>query len=190
MTDDESPGTVWGGVGRPPGIIWGACLLLMIVGVGSLGLSAPGVFDPAGTRCHLSRTWLADANTDKKDWNNVDTGGQEAKQLACAEAIQLADQIPLKEKDASKTASVPGDAAIRIQAGLAMVMSLGQAISGWLILRRLSSRARTLAIGFSAAGIVLQVIGIISLGVFVFVVYALAFSPASREIWPRQPRSG
>jgi hypothetical protein len=160
---------------------------MMVVGVLSVALSGPAVFDPAGARCHLSRSWLDDVNTDKKDWNNVDTGGVEPKKLPCADAIRLADQIPLKEKS-DKTASVPGEGALRLQAGLAVIGSLGQSISGMVLLRTLSRRSRSLAIGFSAAGLVLRILGILSLGVFVFVIYALAFSPASRELWPKPPR--
>jgi hypothetical protein len=181
MTDEESPGTV----GRPPTIIRGACILLGIVGFGTVLLSLPAVVDAAGSRCHLARTWLDDANTDNKAWNNVDTGDQKAKDLACADAIRLADQIRLKEKG-TRTASVPGEGTLRIQNGLAVLMGLGQATSGAMVLRRLSRPARTAAIGFTAFGIVLQILGIISVGVFAFVVYAFAFSPASKELWPKE----
>ena len=187
MADDQSPGSVGGGVKRPPGAIFGACLLLVIVGLGATMISLPGVFDPNGARCHLARSWLDEANTDKKDWNNVDTGGQKADDLACPDAIRLADQVPLKEKG-DKTISIPSESIVLVQSGLAVVMGIGQAFSGWALLRKMSRQARNLAIGFSAAGLILRVLGIISLGVFVFVVYALTFSVASREIWPKEPR--
>src|SRR5437867_3177591 len=86
-----------GAAGIPP-IIRGACILLLIVGAVSVLFSFPVVVDPANARCHLARTWLDDANTDKKEWNNVDTGGQKAKDLACPDAVRLAQQIRLKEK--------------------------------------------------------------------------------------------
>jgi hypothetical protein len=156
------------------------------VGLGSVMLSAPAVVDPGKTRCQLARTWLNDANTDSKAWNNVDTGGQKAKDLVCADAIRLAGQVRLHEKG-TRTASVPSEGAMRIQAGLTVLLMLGEAASGWLVLRQLSRPARTAAIGFSAFGIVLRVLGILSLGIFVFVLYAFAFSPASREIWPKEP---
>ena len=197
MTDDQTPGSIGGSVARPPGVIFGACILLAIVGLGATMLSLPGVFDPAGSRCHLSRTWLADAITDNKDWNNVDIGApadaapdelrRQAKALACPDAIRLAGQIPLRE-NSDKTIAIPSDTVVLVQSGLAVVMGIGQALSGWVLLRRLSRQARAMAIGFSAAGLVLRILGIISLGVFVFVVYALAFSAASREIWPKEPR--
>jgi hypothetical protein len=172
---------------RPPPIIRAASILLVVAGIVSVVLSFPTVVDPSGARCHLSRSWLDEVNTDKKEWNDVDTGGTQAEDLACADAIRLADQIRLKETS-DKTASVPGETALRIQAALAVLMSAGQSIAGTLVMRRLSRQARNVAIAFSAVGIILRILGIISIGVFVFVVYALAFSPASREIWPKEPR--
>ena len=161
----------------------------MIVGLVSVLFSFPVMLGPANARCQLSRAWLDDANTDKKDWNNVDTGGAKAEDLPCPDAIRLVEQVPLNEK-ATKRVKVPSESALRIQNAVAIVMGAGQAASGFFVVRSLSRRARTAAIAFSAAGIILQVLGILSLGVFVFVVYAFAFSPASREIWPRETPSG
>src|SRR5437660_1990783 len=148
VTDQEGstePGA--GSVGRPPTIIRITCLLLVVVGFLSVMFTAPAVFDAAGGRCQLARVWLDDANTDKKPWNNVDTGGRKAKDLPCSDAIRLAGQIRLKEKG-TRTASVPGETALRIQSALTVVMGLGQAISATLVLRRLSRPARTAAIAF------------------------------------------
>jgi hypothetical protein len=188
MTDDASTEAVGGAVGRPPTLIRAACLVLLLVGIGSVMFSLPVVVDPSSAQCHLARTWIDQANTDKKDWNNVDTGGRKPKDLQCDEAIRLADGIRLKEKDPSKTATVPSESTLRTQNVLAMVMGLGQAVTGFLVMRTMNRTARNLALGFSGAGIILQVLGIISLGVFVFVAYALAFSTAAREVWPRAPR--
>jgi len=173
---------------RPPPVIRAACFLLIASGLASMVFSLPVVLDPSSAQCHLTRTWVDDANTDNKAWNNVDLAGRKPKDLPCAEAVRLADGIPVKEKDPSKTATVPTDSALRIQNLLAALLGVGQGVSGFFLLRGLGMRARTMSLGFSGAGIVLQVLGIISLGVFAFVVYALAFSPASREIWPRAPR--
>ena len=170
-----------------PPIIRGACILLVIVGLVSVMFSLPVVFDPANAQCHLARTWLDDANTDKKEWNNVDTGGQKAKDLACPDAMRLAGQIKLKEKG-TKTASVPGESALKFQNGIAVLLGLGQAAAGVMLLRSMGRGARNAAIAFSALGIILQVLGIFSLLVFAFVVYAFTFSPASRELWPKEPR--
>jgi hypothetical protein len=173
---------------RPPTIIRAACIVLLISGFGSVMLTIPGVMDPAGARCSLARRWIDDANTDKKTWNNVDTGGRRTKDIPCPEAIQLADRIPLHEKGTG-TATVPGDTAVRIQALLTVVFGLGQALSGATVLRTLSRRARVAAIAFTVPGIVLGPLGPVSLGIFVFVAYALLVSPASKTLWPKAPRA-
>jgi len=161
----------------------------MIVGVASVLFSLPVVTNPASARCTLSRAWLDDANTDKKDWNNVDTGGVKIGDLSCPDAIALAEQVPTNEK-ATKRVKVPSESALRFQNAFAVVLGAGQAVSGFFVIRSLSRRARMFALGLSVAGTIIQVLGILSLGVFVFVVYAFAFSPASRQIWPREPRGG
>ena len=127
---------------RPPPVIRAAAILLVVAGTVSVVLSFPTVVDPSGARCHLSRSWLDEVNTDKKEWNNVDTGGTKAEDLGCADAIRLADQIRLKETS-DKTASVPGETVLRIQAALAVLMSAGQSIAGTLVMRRLSRRPAT-----------------------------------------------
>ena len=159
----------------------------MIVGLVSVLFSAPIVMDPAKARCTLSRNWLDDANTDKKEWNNIDTGGQKAKDLPCADAIRLAEQVPTNEKGTKKI-KVPTESALQIQNALAVALGSGQAVAGFFVVRTLSRMARIVAIGLSVFGTMFQVLGILSLGVFVFVVYAFTFSPASREIWPRPVR--
>jgi hypothetical protein len=159
----------------------------MIVGAVSVMFSVPIVLSPDKAQCTLGRTWLDDANTDKKDWNNVDTGGQKAKDVPCPDAVRLAEQVPTNEKG-TKRIRVPSESALQIQNLLAVGLGAGQAASGFYVIRTLSRRARMAAIILSVAGTVIQVLGILSLGVFVFVVYAFAFSPASREIWPREVR--
>jgi hypothetical protein len=156
----------------------------MIVGAVSVMFSLPLMLDASSGRCQLSRSWIDQANKDKKDWNNVDTGGQKAKDVPCPDAVRLAEQIPRDEKGTRKV-TVPSASALKTQNTVAAVMGAGQAVSGFYLIRSLGRMARNAAIGFSAAGIILQILGILSLGVFAFVVYAFAFSPASREIWPR-----
>ena len=159
----------------------------MIVGIVSVLFSVPVALNPANAQCTLSRTWVDDANTDKKNWNNVDTGGVEAKDLPCPDAVRLAAQIPANEKGTKKI-RVPSESALQVQNAVAVALGAGQAASGFFVVRTMSRRARIAAIVLSVAGTVIQVLGILSLGVFVFVVYAFAFSPASREIWPREVR--
>ena len=162
----------------------------MIIGFVSVMFSVPVILDAAGARCQLTRSFVDQANKDKKDWNNVDTGGQKAKDIPCPDAIRLAQQIPLNEKNTKKV-KVPSESALSTQNFVAAVMGVGQAVSGFYLIRSLSRWSRNASIAFSALGLILQVLGILSLGAFVFVVYALTFSPASREVWPREgPQRG
>jgi hypothetical protein len=53
----------------------------------------------------------------------------------------------------------------------------------------LNRRARIVAVVLSLiAGFFFPVLSLLSVGVLVFVTYAFAFSPASREVWPREVR--
>ena len=70
MTDHEAPETV----GRPSTIIRVACILLMVLGFGSVAISFSPAADPPAARCRLSRDRIDRSNADKKTWNNVDTG--------------------------------------------------------------------------------------------------------------------
>ncbi|HEV3362774.1 MAG TPA: hypothetical protein VG795_01315 [Acidimicrobiia bacterium] len=181
-----------------PLMIRGACIVLMILGVSGALFSLQVVVDPAGARCGLSRTWIDAVNheKDKKEWNNVDTGGKKGEDLACADAIPLADAIRIDEKDPSKTATVPGDSVLRMQYGVSLIVGAVQAGSGFAVLRTRSRRARNYALGSSAAGLlipvgfIVQILGIFSILIFVFLGYAFAFSAPSRELWPREAPRG
>jgi hypothetical protein len=159
----------------------------MIVGVATVFFSLPVVLDPARYQCQLSRVRIDDANADKKDWNNVDTGGQQAEDLPCADAVQLAPQIPLNQE--GKKFPLPGESALQAQNAVAVALGIGQAIAGFSVIRTLNRRARIVAIVLSViAGFFFPVLSLLSVGVLGFVTYAFAFSPASREIWPREIR--
>jgi hypothetical protein len=180
MTEPDSPAAA----GPPPTVVRLACLLLPVVGFGSVLISLPSLAKPENARCSLSRARIDDANTDTKPWNNVDTGGRKARKVPCADAIRLAGQVRLDQKG-TRTASVPGEEAVRIQAGLAVVLGLGQGISAALVFRTLGRPARNAAVAFAALGIALPVLGIFSLGVAIFLVYALVISSAAKQLWPR-----
>src|SRR5262245_22372372 len=107
-----------------PTVIRGACILLMIVGFASVMFSLPVAMNPAKARCTLSRQWLDDANTDKKEWNNVDTAGVKAKDLPCADAIRLVAQVPRNEKGTKKIV-VPSESALKIQNTVALLLGAG-----------------------------------------------------------------
>ena len=161
--------------------------MLMIVGLATVFFSLPVVLDPAKYRCQLSRVKIDDANTDNKDWNNVDTGGQKAEDLPCADAVRLAPEIPVDQK--GKKFPLPSESALQAQNGVAVALGIGQAIAGFSVIRTLSRRARIVAVVLSSiAGFFFPVLSLLSVGVLVFVTYAFAFSPASREVWPREVR--
>lgn len=159
----------------------------MIVGVATAFFSLPVVFGPAKYQCQLSRVKIDDANTDKKDWNNVDTGGQKAQDVPCADAVRLAPEIPVDQK--GKKFPLPSEWALQAQNGVAAALGLGQAIAGFSVIRSLNRRARIVAVVLSLiAGFFFPVLSLLSVGVLVFVTYAFVFSPASREVWPREIR--
>lgn len=159
----------------------------MIVGIATVFFSLPVVFDPAKYRCQLSRVRIDDANTDKKDWNNVDTGGQPVEDLPCSDAVRLAPEIPVDQK--GKKFPLPGESALQAQNAVAVALGLGQAIAGFSVIRTLNRRARIVAVVLSViAGFFFPVLSLLSVGVLAFVTYAFVFSPASREVWPREVR--
>src|SRR5207244_2569082 len=133
MTDHEAPETV----GRPPTIIRVACILLMVLGFGSVAISFSPAANPATARCRLSRDRIDRTNADKKTWNNVDTGGRKAKDLACADAIKLVSQIRLSEKGTGHD-SAPTETAVRIQGMVGIVLGLGQGIAAAMVARRMT----------------------------------------------------
>jgi hypothetical protein len=182
MTDPESPGAV----GPPPTVIRVACILLVVVGFASVMFSLPAVADASGARCRLARARIDSANADSKPWNNVDTGGKKAKDLPCADALRLAGRIRQNEKGTSFI-SMPSESAVRLQSTLALLIGIGQAVSGVLVLRGLNRPARNAAIGFTAFGLVLPILGFISFGVGIFVLYALVISPQAKDVWGKRP---
>lgn len=181
MTDSEGPAAP----GPPPTVVRIACVGLLVIGFGSVLISLPSLVKPASARCTLARARIDDANTDKKPWNNVDTGGRKAKDVPCPDAVGLVSRIRLDEKG-TRTASVPSEQAVRTQAALAAVLGLGQGISAALLARTLGRPARNAAIGFAAFGLALPVLGVISFAAAIFVVYAVVLSPAAKQLWPRR----
>lgn len=183
-TDEGGPDA---GPGQVPPIIRAGCYALTALGLMSLLLSLPSLFDAGGVRCTIARSIIEDANGDDAEFNDVDTGGEEPGDLSCDRAEPLAEAIPLEEGE-PETHSVPSEGAIRARGGLSLVVSSGQAAAGLFTLRTLARGARTAALVFAAAGIVVPVLGLVTVAVLVFVVYALAFGQASREVWPRAER--
>ena len=181
MTDHEAPETV----GRPPTIIRAACILLMVLGFGSVAISLSPATDPATARCRLSRDRIDRTNTDKKTWNDVDTGGRKARDLPCADAVKLVSQIRLSEKG-TRHDSAPTETAVRVQGLLGIVLGLGQGIAAAVVTRRMTRAARNAAVAFSAFGLVFPVLGFISFSISSFVVFALVFSSPAKQRWGRE----
>ena len=184
MTDHEAPEAI----SRPPAVIRIACILLMVLGFGSVAVSLTPTADPAGSRCSLSRERIDGANTDKKAWNNVDTGGKKAKDLSCPDAIRLIGQIKLSEKG-TKTDSAPSETAVRFQGIVGVLLGLAQGISGSVVARRMSRASRNTAVAFIAFGLVFPVLGLISYSIAFFVFFALLFSTAAKQRWGRDAAS-
>jgi hypothetical protein len=161
--------------------------MLGVLGGLSFLFAGSSVVDPSAVRCAIARAMVETANEDKKEFNDVDTGGKKPDQLECDRAIALAGQIPVDE-DRQRTRKVPSESAVWGRALVVAVVGLGQAMTAFLTARTLSRRARTAALVFAGVGIVFSPMGLLSAVVLVFVVYALAFSAGSRSLWPRPGR--
>jgi hypothetical protein len=171
-----------------PGVVRAGCVALSILGVVSLFLAVPTVVNPGNIRCSLARTLVDDANHDGKKFNDVDLGGRQVEDLSCAEALPLADGIR-RDEDSDKTASVPSESLIRNRGFMSGVVAASQTVTGFLTLTTLRRRTRTAALVFVGLGVLVPVLGLLSVLVLGFVIYAIGFSPASRAIWPNKPRA-
>ena len=185
MTDDTTPERTGRLAGVPP-IIRAGCITLMLLGVVSLLLAFPAIVNPAGVRCSLSRAVIEEANDDGEDFNDVETGGREAEDLECDEAIPLAEEVRRDEKS-DRTVSIPSSGLIRNRGAMSAIVALGQIVSGFFTIT-LQRKWRTAALIFTALGVVVPVLGLLTVAVLGFVVYALGFSSASRAIWPGKPK--
>lgn len=186
MGDDQVPGNGTRRPGAPP-VIRAGCLTLALLGVFSLFLAVPAILNPAGVRCSLARTLIEDANNDDKEFNNVDTGGPNAQDLSCDEAVALAEQIR-RDADSDKTVSVPSEALIRNRGLMSAIAAAGQIVGGFMTMGTMQRRWRTVALVFTVVGVVVPVLGLISVAALGFVVYAIGFSSPAKALWPPKPR--
>jgi hypothetical protein len=186
MGDEKAPGSR---DGRPavPSVIRGGCLALALTGVVSLFLTVPTIVNPGGIRCTIARSVIEDANDDGEDFNDVDTGGREVDDLGCDEAIALAEGIR-RDEDSDRTVSIPGESLIRNRGFMSALVGIGQIVSGFMTLGTLQRRYRTAALIFSLLGVVVPVLGLVTVALLGFVVYAIGFSAAARELWPPKRR--
>ncbi len=187
MAEDKTPGGAVGGRAAVPPVIRAGCITLGVLGVVSLLLAFPAIVNPASVRCSLARSVIEEANDDEEGFNDVDTGRREARDIRCDEAITLAETVRRSEKD-DRTVSIPSAALIRNRGLMSAIVAVGQMVAGFFTIS-LQRRWRTAALVFTALGVVVPVLGLVTVAVLGFVVYALGFSTASREIWPGRPRS-
>jgi hypothetical protein len=168
-------------------VLRSACIGLMALGGFSALLSLPGLFSPGSVQCSVARQIVEDAADDDKKWNDIDLGGKKADDLSCAEAIAAADRTPEKEGSKS-TEEVVSEDAIRLRAVMSVFVGVGQLLTGVAVGRTGSRKARNLALAFAGMGMLVAVLGVLSLIATAFILYALSFSPAARERWPRPGR--
>lgn len=188
MRDDDVPSTESdAGPAGFPTLVRAGCIALVALGGVSAMLAGPSLLTPDSVRCSFARQVVDEATTDDKGWNDIDIGGRDPDDLDCAEAVTLAEQIPEKE-DSEESLSVPDESAIRLRGFFAVLVGIGQVATGFLTLRHRRRPLRTAALVFASLGIVFPVLGIISVVLLVFVAYAIGFSAASQQVWPRQTR--
>jgi hypothetical protein len=174
---------------RLPTLIRAGCAALFVLGVLTILLATGSVISPGGVQCQLSRAFIDQANRDSKKYNDVELGGREVAKLPCPEAVALASRIPRNEKG-TKTLSIPTESALRVRGVTTIIVGFGQAAGAVMTYRTLDRRARTVALGFAALGVLFPIVGVFSTAISVFAVYALGFSAPSREIWPRPAGGG
>lgn len=167
-----------------------ACILLVGIGVIEVFLGATRVADPDAARCTAARFDLDAAIDDDDDFNDVDLpegiDDPDDDDLGCAEAIALAGDIPAEE-DEPADGTFPAADTFRTQGIVLTSLGLAHALASFFTLRTRKRVVRNVALATAAAGIFLPILGIVSLLVMVFVVYALAFSADAKVLFPRDP---
>ena len=170
--------------GRAGTMVRIAAMLLIALGLMQLFLAGQWVLDPEGARCTAARIAIDAANEDDEDFNDVALPDDvdEVGDLPCAEAIAAAGAIPDDEDDEPE-GEFTAASTFRLQ-GLGIgVIGIAQGVAGFLVLRTQKRVARNVALGAAAAGILLPVLGVISLVALAFVVFALGFSKDAKAIW-------
>lgn len=193
------PGDARPGARRATGTLFRiACMLLTVVGALELFLGAQLVMDPDDARCTAARFRIDDANEDDESFNDVDLpeGAADADELGCEQAIAAAGDIP-DDEDEPADGEFAAASSFRTQGMVVGALGLAHGVSGFLTLRTRNRRWRTAALVFVAIGLFLPVLGIVSLVVMAFVVFALVFSNDAKAIFgqpgglfrPRVPRN-
>ncbi|MGH9039703.1 MAG: hypothetical protein ACRDZ3_05685 [Acidimicrobiia bacterium] len=187
MDDDRAPDSRGDRPVVAP-VLRAGCLALAVMGLASLFLAMPSILNPGGIRCSIARTVIDDANTDDEDFNDVETGEADVDDLACEQAITIAESIR-RDEDSDRTRSIPGTGLIRNRGLMSLLVAIGQVVTGFMTLGTMARRYRTAALVFALLGVVVPVLGLLTVGILGFVVYAIGFSTAAKEVWPTKPRS-
>jgi hypothetical protein len=169
--DEPAPEPVRRRAGRPGRLVRMGCAVLALNAL--LLLYAGGSFlsDPAGVRCADARAAIEDDDED------VD-----AEDISCEQAIPRALDL--------EDSNIRTESAARTQGIVFVVIAVFQLAGAVLSLRTLSKRARLLALVGAGFGIVLPVLGLLTIAVMAFVVYAIFFSADARGVFgePSGPR--
>lgn len=183
--------------GRPGTMVRLGAMILVALGLMQLFLGGQWALDPDAARCTSARLAIDAAADDDEEFNDVELpdGVDDVEDLECDQAIALASAIPDEEGE-EPDGDFPGASQFRTQGIGIAVLGVAQGITGLLVLRTRKRLFRNIALGTAAAGIMLPVLGIVSLLALAFVVFALAFSRDAKAIWggggflrPR-PRAG
>jgi hypothetical protein len=178
--DDAAPA----GTGRPGTMVRIGCMVLVALGLMQVFLGGQWALDPDAARCTSARLAIDTANDDDEDFNDVTVPDDvdEVEDLDCDQAIELAGAIP-DEEDEEADGEFTGASTFLTQGIGIAVIGLAQAVSGLLVLRTRKRLFRNIALGAAAAGILLPVLGIVSLLALAFAVFGLAFSRDAKAIW-------
>ena len=169
--DEPAPEPARRPVARPGRLVRMGCAVLALNSL--LLLYAGGSFlsDPAGVRCADARAAIEDDDED------IDAGD-----ISCEQAIPQALDI--------EDSNIRTESEARTQGIVFAVIALVQLGGAILTVRTLSKRARILALVGAGFGIVLPVLGLLTIGIMAFVVYAIFFSTDARGVFgdPSGPR--
>ncbi len=170
-------------LGRWSNVVGYACIGLVLVGIVLFSASVPRIIDPEAWICSMSRAAIDDANEDDDTWNDVDLGeAASADDLTCDDAVRLAGGIPTSE-DGDDTLTVASPSTTRSFAMVGAALGLLQVVGGLGTAVTHSRAFRRVAISSAIVGLIAPVLGILSLLLIGFVIWAITFSPTAKQIW-------
>lgn len=169
--DEPAPEPARRAPSRPGRLVRIGCSVLALNALLLMYAGGSFVSDPAGVRCADARAAIEDEDED------VD-----AADISCDDAIPRAVDI--------EDSNIRSEGAARTQGFVFLAIGLAQLAGAILTIRTMSKRARLLALVGAGFGIVLPVLGLLTIAVMAFVVYAIFFSSDARAIFgePGGPR--